>query len=394
MLRSECGVAHAFGVFLKVVSLDADLFGQLRIGRLDGTKRGYQIFNLPLIQQRVLMDNHPALLLSLLVGKQFAGQFPEVLSGVIKIDDLNRAGEVLLGNIPDPFRSIADDDLLFGAVPTALAGFQIEAQPKLLRRFNRANVGSRAGVAEGKAFLIPSGLRKHASQLGLPGGAGCPSVLPARPSVSFFTTGTPVPSSWIYTTGIGFPITMVAPSAWRGGSPLALGGRCLPQSPPPCAPRPWWSPPDRRAVSFAGGHGQRGRPVPQWLACGALPERSPYLRCPVRRRPGTGRCGSASTGSRDAILSRRPLRSEPVWNVTPGRTPDVRKHKAGCAVRWPAPGIAGVCRWRRKRVPVWRSRGSQVWGYALACGGRRKREEADCFLSQAGLSSPLTRGVR
>jgi hypothetical protein len=65
------------------------------------------------------MDNHPAFLLSLLVGKQFAGQFPEVLSGVIKIDDLNRAGEVLIGNIPDPFRSIADDDLLFGAVPTA-----------------------------------------------------------------------------------------------------------------------------------------------------------------------------------------------------------------------------------------------------------------------------------
>ena len=52
------------------------------------------------------------------------------------------------------------------------------------------------------------------------------------------------------------------------------------------------------------------------------------------------------------------------------------------------------CRRRRKRVPVWRSRGSQVWGYALACGGRRNREEADCFLSQAGLSSLLTSGVR
>ena len=115
------------------------------------------------------MDNHPAFLLSLLVGKQFAGQFPEVLSGVIKIDDLNRAWEVLIGNMPDPFRSIAYDDLLFGAVPTALAAFQIEAQTKLLRRFNRTNVGSRAGIAEGKAFLIACRLRKHASQLGLPG---------------------------------------------------------------------------------------------------------------------------------------------------------------------------------------------------------------------------------
>src|ERR1019366_4236225 len=102
LLRAELGLAHALGVFLKVVSLDTDLFRQLRIGRNDGTKRGYQIFNLPLIQERVLRDNHPAFLLSLLVGKQFAGQFPEVLSGVIEIDDLNRAGEVLIGNIPDP----------------------------------------------------------------------------------------------------------------------------------------------------------------------------------------------------------------------------------------------------------------------------------------------------
>src|ERR1017187_6429274 len=82
MLRAEFGITHALGVFLEVFSLDSDLFRQLRIGRNDGTKRGHQIFNLPLIQQHVLMDNHPACLLSLLVGKQFAGQFPEVLTGV------------------------------------------------------------------------------------------------------------------------------------------------------------------------------------------------------------------------------------------------------------------------------------------------------------------------
>ena len=52
------------------------------------------------------------------------------------------------------------------------------------------------------------------------------------------------------------------------------------------------------------------------------------------------------------------------------------------------------CRWRRKGVPVWRLRGSHVWGYALASGGRRNREEADRFLSQAGASSVLARGVR
>jgi hypothetical protein len=86
------------------------------------------------------MDDHPAFLLGLLVGKQLASQFPEVLSGVKEIDNLNRAREVLIGNIPDPFRSIADDDLLFGAAPTSLAGFQIEAQAKLVCRFNRSNI--------------------------------------------------------------------------------------------------------------------------------------------------------------------------------------------------------------------------------------------------------------
>src|SRR5260370_35584050 len=99
------------------------------------------------------MDRHPAFLLSLLVGIQFAGQFPEMLSGVIKIDDLNRAGEVLLGNIPDPFCSIADDDLLLGTAPTALGGFQIEPKTKLLRRFNRAHIARRTGAAGALAFL-------------------------------------------------------------------------------------------------------------------------------------------------------------------------------------------------------------------------------------------------
>ena len=43
-------------------------------------------------------------------------------------------------------------------------------------------------------------------------------------------------------------------------------------------------------------------------------------------------------------------------------------------------GVKPRCRWRRKRVPVWRSRRSQVRGYALARGGRRNREGNGCFL--------------
>ena len=90
-----------------------------------------------------------------MVGVQFAGQFPEVLSGVKKIDNLNCAGEMLIGNIPDPFRSIAHDDFLFGAAPAALPGFQIDALAELFRRFDGANVGSGIGIADGDSLPGP-----------------------------------------------------------------------------------------------------------------------------------------------------------------------------------------------------------------------------------------------
>src|SRR5450759_1124091 len=106
-----------------------------------------------------------------------------MLAGVKEIDDLNRAEEVLRGDIPDPFGSIADHDLLFGAAPTALPSLQIEALSKLFRRFNRGNVGGRIGVADGIAFLVPSRLREHASQLGFPRVGRLPLRL-ARPSHS------------------------------------------------------------------------------------------------------------------------------------------------------------------------------------------------------------------
>src|SRR5450759_3293014 len=58
-------------------------------------------------------------------------------------------------------------------------------------------------------------------------------------------------------------------------------------------------------------------------------------------------------------------------------------------VRRPPSLLSGrPCRWRRKRVPVWRSRGSQVWGCALASGGRRNREEAELL----PLSGPIILG--
>ena len=87
-------------------------------------------------------------------------------------------------DVPDPFGSIAYHDLLFGAAPTALPCLQIEALSKLFRRFNRADVASRIGIADGVALLIPFGLREHASQLGLPRVGRSPFRL-ARPTHGF-----------------------------------------------------------------------------------------------------------------------------------------------------------------------------------------------------------------
>src|SRR5438067_2011493 len=91
-----------------------------------------------------------------------------MLPGVKQIDDLDGAREMLVGNVPNPLRSIAHENLLFGAGPTAPPRFQVDALAKLFGRFNRADIGGRVRVADGIAFLVPSRLREGTAQLGLP----------------------------------------------------------------------------------------------------------------------------------------------------------------------------------------------------------------------------------
>jgi len=49
---------------------------------------------------------HPSLLQDGVIGVQLTRQLPQVLAGVIEIDDLNCAREVQIGKIPDPFGAI------------------------------------------------------------------------------------------------------------------------------------------------------------------------------------------------------------------------------------------------------------------------------------------------
>ena len=50
-----------------------------------------------------------------------------MLAGVIEIDNLHGAREVLGRQIPDPFRPVAHDDFVLGTAPAALPGFQVKA---------------------------------------------------------------------------------------------------------------------------------------------------------------------------------------------------------------------------------------------------------------------------
>ena len=91
---------------------------------------------------------------------------------MIQVDDLNRTGEMFFGDVPDPFRTIADDNFLLCAAPTALPGFDIKSLAELLRTFDGSGVGCRIEIANRKAFFVPASLREHTAELGLPGMRG------------------------------------------------------------------------------------------------------------------------------------------------------------------------------------------------------------------------------
>lgn len=91
MLAAELCVAHAGCIFLKVVGLDTNLLEDFRIGGVDGGQRENQLFDFSLVKESLLVDLHPDFLAPFVVGMQFAGDLPQVLAGVIEIDDLQRA---------------------------------------------------------------------------------------------------------------------------------------------------------------------------------------------------------------------------------------------------------------------------------------------------------------
>src|SRR5260370_38501052 len=107
-----------------------------------------------------------------------------MVPGMIKIDDLNGAGKVLVGQIPDPDSSVADDHFELGPLPSSAPGFAIDAEAELLGGFDGTCVGGGAGGADGPSFGIDGGLGEHAPEF-TPPLTGALATRSSGPSLGF-----------------------------------------------------------------------------------------------------------------------------------------------------------------------------------------------------------------
>src|SRR5229473_4799315 len=107
-----------------------------------------------------------------------------MLPGMIQVHDLNGAGKVLVGQIPDPDGPVANNYFDRGPLPTSAPSLRIDAEAELFGSFDGSYVGGGVRVADGPAVLIHGGLREHAAELAL-ACAGALSLDPARPSLGF-----------------------------------------------------------------------------------------------------------------------------------------------------------------------------------------------------------------
>src|ERR1019366_7364898 len=107
-----------------------------------------------------------------------------MLAGVIEIHDLNGAGKVQVGQIPDPDGPVYNDDFDGGPLPTSAPSLGINAEAKLFGGFYGSHIGGGVRVADGPAVLIHGGLREHAGELAL-ACAGALSLDPAGAPLGF-----------------------------------------------------------------------------------------------------------------------------------------------------------------------------------------------------------------
>ena len=122
----------------------------------EGAEHAHELFDFPLVQQALLVDLHPGLLLRGVIGVQPARQLPQMLTSVVKIDNVHGAGKVQGGQIPNPFRPVAHHHPQEGAAPAPFPGFPIKASAELLGGFDGAGIGGGIGSADRVALPDPT----------------------------------------------------------------------------------------------------------------------------------------------------------------------------------------------------------------------------------------------
>ncbi len=129
-----------------------------------------------------------------------------MLAGVEEVNDLDRARKLLVGNVPNPFSAIAHHDFLVGLAPASFPGLYKQTFSEPSDGLDGGHIGGGSDIANRVSLLIQAGLGEHTAKLDLACPRGLALVLPWRPSVSLFRTGTPVPSSKMYRMGTFGPI--------------------------------------------------------------------------------------------------------------------------------------------------------------------------------------------
>src|SRR2546430_3187729 len=92
-----------------------------------------------------------------------------MLACMVEIHDLNRAGKMPVGEIPDPVRPITHDNSVCGPVPTPVVGLRIDSEPELFGRLDSTDICGGTLIAHRPALIIDTGLCKHAAQFAFSG---------------------------------------------------------------------------------------------------------------------------------------------------------------------------------------------------------------------------------
>ena len=162
MLFPKDGVAHAMGIMRKVFPFDADLLLHMAIRCGKSTELGHQGFD-PASIELALESPNPRFALRRVRRIKLGGQFPEMLTRVIEIDDLRGSGEVLIGEVPDPGSSVAEHHFPLGSTPASLPDLMVETYSEFLRRLDGSSVGCGSFVTNRTTFFVYAGLREYAA---------------------------------------------------------------------------------------------------------------------------------------------------------------------------------------------------------------------------------------